>query len=155
MIYVAFYKGDSTKKGVAGLRERIEDKVIRCVTKGPYSHCEIAVPDNAGYYSLFSSSPRDKGVRTKTHKLNPNKWDILPINVEPKQIIDFYNKTQGLPYDILGVLGIVLPFKDGRNKYFCSEWCYNAIFNSTDGFRVDPNRLYSIIKDVYGTDKTH
>lgn len=153
MIYAVFYKGNTSKKGVKGLYERLEDAVIRCATKGPYSHCELAIKDKEGYYTLFSSSPRDKGVRSKTARLDLNKWDIIEIDVPQNNIINYFNQTRGARYDILGVLGIVLPVKDKRSKFFCSEWCYNAIFNSTEGHRIDPNRLYALLKDVYGNKK--
>lgn len=153
--YVAFYKGNTDRKGIGGLYERFEDAVIRFLTKGPYSHCEIAIKDNAGYYIIYSSSSRDKGVRTKTLKLDLHKWDLVPVKLEQNDVINYYNKTKGAKYDLLGALGILLPFRDKKNRFFCSEWCYNVIFKSTNGYRIDPNRLASIIGDIYGNNEKH
>ncbi|MDO9927465.1 enoyl-CoA hydratase, partial [Glaesserella parasuis] len=29
---------------------------------------------------------------------------------------------------------------------FCSEWCFNAIFNSEQGWRFSPNQLAILLK---------
>ncbi|MDO9950445.1 enoyl-CoA hydratase, partial [Glaesserella parasuis] len=31
---------------------------------------------------------------------------------------------------------------------FCSEWCFNAIFNSEQGWRFSPNQLAEIVRRV-------
>ena len=45
-VYVAFYKG--RPRPGASLRERVKylfDGAIRVITRSPYSHCELAIPD--------------------------------------------------------------------------------------------------------------
>ena len=48
----------------------------------------------------------------------------------------------------LGALGVVLGLREHPDKYFCSEWCYNAIFLGVQGYRFSPNQLVSIIVDL-------
>lgn len=45
-----------------------------------------------------------------------------------------------------GALGIVLGIKQKRSKFFCSEWCFNVIKGSHDGWRFSPNALSAIFK---------
>ncbi|MDY4280202.1 MAG: hypothetical protein SOX56_03855 [[Pasteurella] mairii] len=63
------------------------------------------------------------------------------------QVQSYFAKTQGKKYDWLGVLGLVLGVKQKRSKYFCSEWCFNAIFYSENGWRFSPNDLAKIVKE--------
>ena len=47
-VYVAFYKG--RPRPGAPLRERVKylfDGAIRIITRSPYSHCELAIPDTS------------------------------------------------------------------------------------------------------------
>ncbi|MPX07949.1 enoyl-CoA hydratase, partial [Moraxella catarrhalis] len=46
--------------------------------------------------------------------------------------------------DLLGALGVVLGLRQHTHKYFCSEWCFEAITNKQDGWRFSPNDLYAI-----------
>ena len=42
-VYLALYKGKKTGKNPTALLARFSDWLTRKMTKGPYSHCEIAV----------------------------------------------------------------------------------------------------------------
>ncbi|MBS5743322.1 MAG: hypothetical protein KHW43_07485, partial [Neisseria sp.] len=66
-VYLALYKGRKTIKTPKDLAFRIIEWVIRKVTGGQYSHCEIAVPVafSDGLFDCYSSSFRDGGVRCK------------------------------------------------------------------------------------------
>ncbi|BFU60756.1 MULTISPECIES: enoyl-CoA hydratase [Rodentibacter] len=145
-IYLALYKGDGDWK----------DKIIRFFTKGKYSHCEIAIErlenwgqyDYRPVYDCYTSSPRDGGVRCKQINVADNtKWDLIPLdNVTEAQIKAYFDRTSGAKYDWWGVLGIVLGIKQQRSKYFCSEWCFNAIKGSDEGWRFSPNQLAVMFK---------
>ena len=145
-IFLALYKGRAKN-----WRERLEDWLIRKATKGQYSHCEIAVYksriighyDKQEWFECYSSSPRDGGVRCKQINVcDVSKWDLLPVEgVTAEQIKTYFNRTTGKKYDWWGAIGVVLGIKQKRSKYFCSEWCFNAIYNSEEGWRFSPNQL--------------
>lgn len=99
-------------------------------------------------YDCYTSSPRDGGVRCKVINVaDTNKWDLVELqNVTEAQIKAYFEQTQGKKYDLWGALGIVLGFKQRRERFFCSEWCFNAIFNSKQGWRFSPNQLATIFK---------
>ncbi|OOF39527.1 enoyl-CoA hydratase [Rodentibacter rarus] len=150
-IYLALYKGKPKNR-----LERLQDGIIRFFTKGQYSHCEIAIArqeqwgqyDYRAHYDCYTSSPRDGGVRCKSINVaDRTKWDLIPLdNVTEAQIKAYFNRTSGATYDWWGVLGIVLGIKQKRSKYFCSEWCFNAITGSEEGWRFSPNDLAIIFK---------
>lgn len=149
-VYLALYKGSG-----GSLYDHFTDWLIRKVTKGKYSHCEIAVQKSEikdhyhreVWYECYSSSPRDSGVRQTVINLDDGKWDLIELsNVHEQQIKAYFAGTKGKPYDWRGVFGIVLGIKQKRDKYFCSEWCFNLIKNSNEGWRFSPNQLAEIFK---------
>ncbi|OOF59282.1 enoyl-CoA hydratase [Rodentibacter myodis] len=152
-IYLALYKGKAKNRV-----ERLQDNIICLFTKGKYSHCEIAIEQQQFshgdrcqpniYYDCYSSSPRDGGVRCKQINVaDSSKWDLIPLkSVTEAQIKAYFNRTSGAKYDWWGVLGIVCGIKQKCSKYFCSEWCFNVIKNSDNGWRFSPNDLAIIFK---------
>ncbi|UWZ92565.1 enoyl-CoA hydratase [[Pasteurella] aerogenes] len=152
-IYLALYKGNAKN-----WRERLEDWLIRKVTRGQYSHCEIVIEkteftgashyDIETSYTAYSSSPRDGGVRCKQINVNNGNWDLIPLpSVTESQVRSYFERTKGRKYDWCGVLGLVFGLKQNRKKFFCSEWCFNVIFNSEQGWRFSPNDLAIMIKE--------
>ena len=144
-VYLALYKGTG-----GNLYDRFSDWLIRKITRGQYSHCEIAVErlEDCGQYDFravcdcYSSSPRDGGVRCKSINIYNGNWDLIPLtHVTEEQIKAYFNRTSGKHYDWWGAIGCVIGIKQKRSKYFCSEWCFNAIFNSEEGWRFSPNQL--------------
>lgn len=133
-VYLAMYKAEGNWV----------DKVIRLFTGKPYSHCEIAI-SKGETFECYTSSPRDGGVRCKTMYLPSDKWDLVPVqNITEEQIKAYFNRTLGAKYDWWGALGVVLGIKEKRSKYFCSEWCFNAIFGNENGWRFSPNQLAAL-----------
>lgn len=137
-VYLALYKGRADK-----FSYRFYDAVTRFFTHGQYSHCEIAVHIHNNIYHCYSSSIRDGGVRRKSMMLD-DKWDLIKLDIDESQIRHFYGATKGSGYDLLGALGVVLGLRQHPDKYFCSEWCFEAITNKQDGWRFSPNDLYAI-----------
>lgn len=80
-VYLALYKGRKTIKTPKDLAFRIIEWVIRKVTGGQYSHCEIAVSVafSDGLFDCYSSSFRDGGVRCKRMPLPAGKWDVIMV----------------------------------------------------------------------------
>lgn len=150
-VYLALYKGNG-----GSLYDRVTDWLIRKITKGQYSHCEIAVEKteflSGDYYphityDCYSSSPRDGGVRRKVIDLKDGKWDLIELpNITAEQVKRYYTQTQGSKYDWWGMLGIAFGIKQKRSRFFCSEWCFNLIKQSDEGWRFSPNQLALIIR---------
>lgn len=157
-IYLALYKGKKTGKKPAALLARFSDWLTRKLTKGAYSHCEIAIKKtqfvSGGHYELehsyecYSSSIRDGGVRCKEIDVSDSlKWDLIELtDVTEAQVKYYFNCTKGLKYDWWGAFGIILGIKQKRSRFFCSEWCFNAIRDSKEGWRFSPNQLAVIFK---------
>ncbi|EXI62239.1 enoyl-CoA hydratase [Mannheimia granulomatis] len=148
-VYLALYKGSG-----GSLYDRLTDWIIRKVTKGKYSHCEIAVRKSEikdhyhreVWYECYTSSPRDGGVRKKEINLDDGKWDLIELpNVHEQQVKAFFYDTKGKPYDWRGMFGIVFGIKQKQDKYFCSEWCFNLISGEEQGWRFNPNDLAVIM----------
>ncbi|ECC9518819.1 hypothetical protein DSR59_24205, partial [Salmonella enterica subsp. enterica] len=74
-VWLACYKGRSEHRGIA----RFADWLTRKVTRGIYSHCELAVAHGGNEYLCYSASFRDRGVRGKIIPLPDDKWDKLPL----------------------------------------------------------------------------
>jgi len=140
-IKVAFYKANQPKA-------TWQDKLIAWKTGGIYSHVELILSD--GY--MYSTSPRDNGVRKKKHKYDTEVWDYIDLGVpreKEKEILKFFAATKGKKYDWLGILGFVLPLADRENKYFCSEWVTKALIiahvrklYTKEPSKESPNSLY-------------
>lgn len=139
-VYLACYYGRASK-----LWHRTCDTITRFFTRGKYSHCELVVKLDDGKYLCYSSSYRDGGVRSKIMELDSDKWELFPVSVPLSQIEGFYDKTKGSGYDLLGALGCVAGLRQHPTKYFCSEWCFNAIHQSDQGWRFSPVSLAAIV----------
>lgn len=130
-IYVAFYKHKRKLDSLKNIYFRFFDEIIRLFTKGKYSHCEIAIQEeNDTNYTCYSSSNRDGGVRKKYMELQPERWDLIGIDqskVKVSDIKSIYNKTVGCKYDFFGACGVILGFGNAKSRYFCSEWCAEAL----------------------------
>ena len=127
-IYMAFYKKKRKIVDFQSFYFRLFDGFTRLVTGGIYSHCEIAI-ETLGEYNCYSSSNRDGGVRKKSMHLPSEDWDLIEIThlVSIRDIVEFYKKTEGKKYDFIGLISPVLGNLHDDDKYFCSEWCAEAI----------------------------
>lgn len=159
-VYLALYKGRTKGRKLRDLPARLQDSLVRLLTRSPYSHCELAVPllprlaavgtgfvpaDEAPRFCCYSSSPRDGGVRVKVMELPSDKWDLLPLESDGaahQKIRAHYLHTHGAAYDWRGVIGTVLPcIGHSRRRWFCSEWCAAALGLRTP-HRHTPQSLY-------------
>lgn len=142
MVKVAFYRPQNTG--------RILDKIICWWTRGPYSHCEIAVderPDGSLY--LYTSQILEKGVVGRWRYLKPLDWDIIEIDVPAEKVKEWFDKRIGSKYDLFGLLGFVWRrgSRERGNKYFCSEACAASI-GIPEAWRYDPNTLKCIVEYI-------
>jgi hypothetical protein len=112
--------------------------------RGKYSHVELVI-DNYAYSAIL-----DKGVRrTEVVRLNRYEYDVVEVrDVDLEYITEFYLRTKGHKYDILGIL-LSQMFPINRhcpNKWFCSEWVMNALgYSKTQMHGV--NLAYSLLSD--------
>lgn len=120
MIYIALYKGP-TDDIMHAISHWITCIVlsIRDLKITKYSHTEICIDG-----TCYSSSVRDKGVRSKVIDLNSGKWDLIDITsqVDKDKALEVFNANKGKKYDWLGALGFGLPFLiQDQNKEYCFE----------------------------------
>lgn len=162
MIYLALYHGHRDGWGLRSLLARFTDGLTRVLTKGRYSHCEIAVVEEEIQYPVhtvtvddqpapligtcYSASLRDGGVRRKTMLLPRTKWDLIPVTDDAQleaRLQQLWEKTQGQPYDLSGSLGVVFKTTQHERKWFCSEWC-GRVLGLSESWRFSPNDLAAI-----------
>ncbi|WP_231109800.1 hypothetical protein, partial [Eikenella corrodens] len=113
-IYLALYKGRRDGSGWRVWCARATDWLTRVLTRGQYSHCEIAMrlPENdetgAALYDCYSASIRDGGVRWKRMPLPADKWDLIPLDdaVLHAHTVGLYLRTAGQGYDLPGAFGV-------------------------------------------------
>ena len=142
-IYLALYKGRKSIRHPLDLMPRLSDGLTRLFTRGPYSHCEIAVQHSDGLFECYSSSIRDGGVRRKTMPLPSEKWDLIPLpgSIAAHARLQFiYTQTQGRRYDWLGAAGIIIRTRQRPHQWFCSEWCA-YVLDYPEPDRISPNTL--------------
>ncbi len=148
MYYVAFYKGRKSGTGIKPTMFRLLDWITRKVTHGPYSHCELAYKIDDSQYRCFSSSYRDGGVRTKIMGLDAESWDLVPIELEDRELMNakwFMVAYDGDKYDLWGALGIKIPFiYEQPDKWFCSEVVAGALLMPRP-HSYSPNSLYEAL----------
>lgn len=169
--YVAFYKGKKQGYAPRTLLARFSDWLTRKVTKGQYSHCEIAIWEGKRgtklvttisgtqelppIYRCYSSSFRDGGVRTKEMPLPADKWDLFPLpsscdrNIVEANLNTLWQKTQGKPYDFFGAIGVVIKTRQSESRWFCSEWC-GRVLGFPESWRLSPNDLAAVLKNNQG-----
>jgi len=139
-MYLAFYKAPGDWS----------DKLIRWWTKSKYSHVELVTDD---FSTMYSSSGMDGGVRKKPHYYNVNTWTYVEVSVSEELVKDIFSETNGSKYDWFGILGFILPLQDRTNRWFCSEWCSNALKCGGDKrmylqepSKLSPGKLYNLVK---------
>ena len=154
-IYLALYKGRRDGSGWRVWCARTTDWLTRVLTRGQYSHCEIAMrlPENdetgAALYDCYSASIRDGGVRWKRMPLPAEKWDLIDITADPLVFPMFFSVwefTKGQPYDLMGAFGVVFNFRQNPRRWFCSEWCA-GVLGLGEPWRFSPNDLAAIYQN--------
>lgn len=145
MIYLALYHGHRGGTGWRMWAARFTDGLTRILTRGRYSHCEIAIrlagQDSEPQYECYSASLRDKGVRRKTMPLPSAKWDLIALpDSAGGRLETLWEQTQGQGYDLPGAFGVVFGLRENRKRWFCSEWCAAAL-GLAESWRFSPNDL--------------
>ena len=150
-IYLALYKGRRDGTGAQVWAARFSDWLTRVLTRGQYSHCEIAVALDGGQFECYSSSIRDGGVRCKTMPLPAAKWDLIELPDSSgslkTNLAAVFAQTQGQRYDLPGALGVVFKTRQRSGRWFCSEWC-GQVLGLSEPWRFSPNDLAGIARSL-------
>ena len=149
-IYLALSKGRRDGSGWRVWCARATDWLTRVLTRGQYSHCEIAMrlPETADgqEYECYSASIRDKGVRCKVMPLPSAKWDLIPLPDDVGgRLATLWAQTKGQGYDLPGAFGVVFGLRENRRRWFCSEWVGKAL-GLPESWRFSPNDLAVIAR---------
>lgn len=131
---VMFYKAEG----------RMHNKLIRWWDVGIYSHVELVFSDGM---SATASRQDGSRVRMKRIEYDLDRWDFieLPAHLEANARA-FFEKTDGLKYDLIGQLRFAFaPYKGRSDRYWCSEWIAEAL-GMPDPWRYGPNGLYVALK---------
>lgn len=119
---------------------KLFDKLIRWVTKGRYSHCELLIGDMA--YSADAWTNRVRSI--PKNSFNPDNWESITVEGDEKTAVAFLNSQLSKKYDWLGILGFFLPWAVNDSKrWYCSELCAAAL--AIDVRPVSPQDLYEIL----------
>ena len=150
-IYLALYKGRRDGSGAQVWAARFTDWLTRVLTRGQYSHCEIAVALDGGQFECYSSSIRDGGVRMKTMPLPSEKWDLIALpdvaGSLKANLAAVFARTQGQRYDLAGALGVVFKTRQRHERWFCSEWC-GQVLGLSEPWRFSPNDLAVVARSL-------
>ena len=133
MMELAFYKG----------KKRWSDRLIQWWTRSQFSHTEIVLGTrDDGLSECASSSWLDGGVRIKWIALHPDRWVLvdLPADTDEQRVRQWYQEHDGAKYDLLGLLGFVLPFRTSESNWWCSESNADAL-GYADHWRFSPGHL--------------
>lgn len=142
MIYLALYKGPADD-----LMHVISHWVtcivlsIRDLKITKYSHTEVCIDG-----VCYSSSVRDKGVRSKVINLDSGKWDYIDITgkVDKEYALKVFESKKGKKYDWFGALGFGLPFlKQNPDKEYCFEITAEML-HLPDASKVTPTKLIAL-----------
>lgn len=133
-----FYKGEGT----------LLDKFIRVVTKSKYSHIELSMDSMNDKHRCWSSSNRDKGIRTTVIDTTSGHWDIIDIGPYGYRAVEsWFEEHEGLSYDYIGLLGTVIPLNifSRKDKWFCSE-CIAQVLDIDNSWNQTPESIYQHFK---------
>ena len=154
-LYISFHKPG----GLIGA-------AISLWTWGKYSHVEFVYRG-----CVYLANPG--GVRVKPFVKKKNA-DIFKVSeaVDPEAVIDFFYGSRGRGYDYLGILGQAFYARrvQDNEKYFCSEFCLNALdyamnftledkgkkFSDMRNYAYSPSKLFKYLQKInlIGKEKT-
>lgn len=126
-------------------------RLVCFIRGGDSAHCEAVRNYRPGFDSTCASASWvDGGVRYACIRLHPEKWRVYEVEGIPVDLIDTWmGKHQGEDYDLVGLLGVVLPtiFGHSTRRWFCSEVVANML-GMTDPHLYDLRVLESVCAKV-------
>lgn len=130
----------------------VVSRIIRVLTRGPYSHVELQFTDGS---RMFASG---HGQFTGAHMICDRKiydqyWDriLIPATQAQETAAERYAfQLIGFPFDMRGMIGFLLPFLDRPSKpKYCSAVILDVLqqgFHMFPGvkLKISPNGLYRL-----------
>ena len=105
----------------------IGGKLICAWTQEVHSHIELIIDTNLDFSKpkkSYSSSIRDKGVRSKDILFKADRWDIHELKADEDYALRVFKHWEGAPYgwsDLVMQHVLRLPLRN--NALICSELC--------------------------------
>ena len=89
-----------------------------------YSHAGIVIDD-----TLYHSSYINLGLRCEKFIMEESYgWDFFYLgDQDDEKVLETFKSFEGTPYDLIGLLTFILPFKADVKKLYCFEWCGLAL----------------------------
>lgn len=100
---------------------RLFSRLVCLLRGGDSAHCEVAWAWEGARHRCVSASFLDGGVRCKDIDLRAGAWRVYELQAHHWPLA-WGAAHAGARYDVLGLLGIVLPpLGHSRKRWFCSE----------------------------------
>lgn len=137
-IYIAFYNPSNPK---------LYETLIRLSTKSNFVHCQFFVlqEDKA---IIFGALPGRGFVKEEIDLdefgsyINSPEWDFIKLDLEYSDLVQRSSKFKYKKYGYLKAISSRMPYTITSNKkVFCSEYCYNILYNLKDGAFITPSLL--------------
>ena len=143
MIAIAGYK-PYKKSDIGG-------HLICAWTREKYSHVELIIDpdlDLSEPKRSYSSSIRDKGVRSKEILFKTDHWDIHELKADENYALDTFKRWEGAPYgwsDLFMQHVLRLPLRN--NAIICSELCLLMLgVDSSIANSLNPGQAFKYCK---------
>ena len=117
--------------------QKLISNLIKWRLCSSYSHSGLVI-DNVLYHSSYINH----GLRCEKFIMEESSgWDFFYLGDEnDEKFLETFKKFEGTPYDLIGLLTFILPFKADFKELYCFEWCGLALgLNITT--RVTPEDL--------------
>lgn len=135
-IAIAFYKGPPS----GDFLHTLSHIATKAWTASKWSHAELVVDG-----ICYSSSLRDKGIRSKVINLDSGRWDVVKFKLDEATVesaVQWFYQNEHAEYDWRNIVRFVIPFVGQDWDKFV---CYEAIGESlgfAGAFRLTANDLY-------------
>ena len=87
----------------------------------------------------------DGGVRVKHMRLDPDHWDLVPVQGSADAGWKWLEQHEGAGYDYLGLLGFIArAVGHDPSRFVCSE-AVAEMLGISDGWRFDPCSLHAAV----------
>jgi hypothetical protein len=126
-------------------------RIIRVLTRGPYSHVELQFTNGCRFFS--SGHGENQGV----HIIGDRKrygplWDsiVIPATLEQENAAErFTSHLIGLPFDLSCMIRFVFPWRSCEKPQYCSAIVLDVLQSSLQMFpgvqlKISPNGLYHL-----------
>lgn len=123
----------------ANLFDRLFSRLIKARLVTDYPHAGIAINGR-----MYHANGR-KGLHSSTY--DPALWVLIDLGTErDRRVLDLFEIRRGVKYDWFSLLAFVGLKARHSERYYCYEWCYQAITGKHPTERVTPETLLMLTK---------